>query len=574
MAGLLSGDVVSPEAQEVNNRNIRPWVVIGVLLMLLLYAYSFTRFYQYVGLPSPRVVASLIGLDSYLSFESGNYLVSIIQVTLTNLFNGNTEREIFFSGLAIAFLAVYFAPVRLKRPFIVTSFLGLMAILYGPLTATGFLAVHLFIFQIFHPEAKHARKIAFASGALAILGFANPGKGLFVTWEYMVAAAILTGLIWRYLFDKFIISLLKKRMGGGVRLAAAHGVLITVWAAAGIEGITGNEWEAPFILVLVFWQWLRLILYGIDYLEGYVPEKLSIWGYLASFMTPAMVPSWGWGVIIGQSYSYQSSCFLSRDKNAIALAGIRLMGIALIYLIFGPLMVEILADFIIGLGIPVYTDIPTMLDEHILDKAVSAPTVLITCLFHEFRWLFKLGGVFHFLVAIWRILGYDVASHIRFPFLATNLVTLWARLMFHFREFLVRVAYYPVFLGLAGKPRWFRVIVATMAAAGLANWLVKRTTEPLFYRGLHWQVLLNDMRSWPFFLLLGAGISITALWITWRGRRRSPWTPGWRLITDVLAVYVTFQYYSLISIFYYIPDSPHGSLKDYVVIFLKGLGIG
>jgi hypothetical protein len=214
-----------------------------------------------------------------------------------------------------------------------------------------------------------------------------------------------------------------------------------------------------------------------------------------------------------------------------------------------------------------------LLGAHLVARDAAPATVLVSSLLGHLHWIFTLGGLFHFKVAIWRLLGYDVDPYLRFPLLATNLVTLWGRLTFYWKEVLVRGFYYPVFLRLARWPFWARSLAATLVAAGLANWLWAHLTELLIFGGMSGRSLSKALQLWPYFLLLAGGIGVAQLWVSFRGRRRRPWTFDRWLVTDLLAAYATTQFYALIHVFYYGQYLDLGAPADYWVMFLRAFGL-
>ncbi len=78
-------------------------------------------------------------------------------------------------------------------------------------------------------------------------------------------------------------------------------------------------------------------------------------------------------------------------------------------------------------------------------------------------------------------------------------------------------------------------------------------------------------RTWPYFVLLGLGIAVCEIYLLHKKRRRRPWTWGPRIILDVLAVYCTLQFFSLIHVF--ARPSSDSTLWDHTRLFLIGLGI-
>ena len=161
--------------------------------------------------------------------------------------------------------------------------------------------------------------------------------------------------------------------------------------------------------------------------------------------------------------------------------------------------------------------------------------------------------------------------YIHRPWASTNLSVLWSRFTFHYREFLVRCFYYPVFTRFFKKNRYLRIFVATLAAASFGNLVWGHVPERLFYRGMELEHVWWVLATWPYFLLLGAGIGASNVYLLWRKRRRRPWTRDRWILTDVAAAYCTLQYYALIHVFAR-PDRD-STVWDLFRLFLKGFGI-
>ncbi len=540
------------------------------LFSFALFGYFFAGLGELLSLPSPM---SLFGWIPTRFFAHGHFR-STISVDFTSLYKPRTELRLLLALLAAAFVCVYFAPVRLKRPLIVFWFLVGATTLFGLTTALGLLAAHLCIYVVFHPrgaDAERAIGVGVAlSVALVLLGL----DALSMSGAVRLALAGAAGLgVW-WAYPRWIVGVLAAPVPGrSLRLAATHLPLLVLSAGTLLGALAGTKLAAPLSLVLLFWHYMRLLMYGIDVEDGLAPDDQPVLTYLSVFFSPATLDTWPYGISIAQGYSYQSERFLSRDKNRIALDGLALLGIALLYMSFGPLLVATAVDLLGRAGVVAYFNITAMLRVHLTTHDVATSTVLVTSLLHHIEWIFLIGGLFHFKVGIWRLLGYDVEPYMRFPLLATNMVTLWRRLTFHWRAVLVRGFYYPVFLRLAGWPMWVRTTLATLVAAGVANWLWAHLTEALAGFGMSWESFLLAFRMWPYFLFLGGGIAVAQLWVTWRGRRRRHWTLDRWLPLDVLGAYVTAQFYGIIHIFYSVLVFRGGSATDYWTIFLRGFGL-
>jgi hypothetical protein len=197
--------------------------------------------------------------------------------------------------------------------------------------------------------------------------------------------------------------------------------------------------------------------------------------------------------------------------------------------------------------------------------------VLWTSLLDTAGWSLAWVGIVHFKVGIWRICGHDFDPYFNKPWLGTNLVTFWTRFVYHYREFLLRAFYYPVFFRLFRKHRRLRVVAATVAAAGLGNMVWGHLTEAAYYDGLRFEVFRDVGMTWPYYLLLAGGIAATELYLLKFKRRRRPWTPGPRLVTDVLAAYATLQFFSVIHVF--LRPAAGSGTWDLLRLFLRAFGL-
>ena len=121
------------------------------------------------------------------------------------------------------------------------------------------------------------------------------------------------------------------------------------------------------------------------------------------------------------------------------------LGVALIYFLLGDWLHTQLLQFLEDQGIQVYRRIEYVSSVFNKEQTVSTVKVVLTTLVALMKWTFSWGGVMHFNVGLSRVCGYKIDPYFNYPWLSTNLVTFWSRFTFHYREFLVRAFYYPVF---------------------------------------------------------------------------------------------------------------------------------
>ena len=323
--------------------------------------------------------------------------------------------------------------------------------------------------------------------------------------------------------------------------------------------------------MLFFFQWARLVMYHIDYQDGQVPASLTLDRYLAVFLSPGVLPTWSWAVTIPQGYAYINNRFLSEDKNRIVLAGLKLLGVALLYLVFWLWAIRQLETVLTGFGLEVHrTSIRMMVHRYTMGHEITTLQVLLTTLLDIVETVLAFAGVVHFKVALWRICGYNIDPYLNKPWLATNLMNLWTRYAYYYREFLVRAFYYPVFFRLSKLHASIRIMIASLAAAGVGN-LITHMMKQNLQHDMEMQSVTYVLETWIYFLLLGLGIGVSVIFMRRRKRTRKPWTFDRWFAIDLLSAYITIQYFALIHIF--ARPTEGSSTSDLFVLFMLGLGL-
>lgn len=533
-----------------------------MLAVLLVYCWCYTHLAQWTGLPTPRDLQDLLGLDLPRVIDADANIDAKLQVSRTSLFGSDDERLILFAALFGCFVSTYFAPLRHKALAVVAWFLPTFAVLYGRHATAILLAAHLAVWLAFHPRGRRAPRVAgLLAALLACLGA-----------DALTPAALLAAPLAALAYRRLVPALAAGgRLVSVLRAALIHACMITILCAAAIEGLTGEPWRLPVGLVFFFYQWARLMVYHADFSDGEVPEDLGLLEYLALFLSPVVIPNLAHAPYLGQGYSYLAQRHLVADKTALARSGLKLWCLALVYMVLAEqLVVEFVTIVARWFDVPVHRFTSELVRAHLRGERLSTPTVLLSTLVDQARIYLIYGGVTHFRVGAWRLLGYRVETQYDRPWLATNLANLWGRFAFHFREFLVRVFYYPVFLRCFRRRRLLRIGFATLVATIVGN-LVWGHVPPRTITDLRWQTLVTILSTWPYFVLLGLGIALTQMALLHRPRTRKPWTLDRRLPLDVLCAYLTLQYFALIHIF--IRPQPGGSLADSTRLLLIGLGL-
>jgi len=566
--GLLKSVPVDDALRSAHDQH-RPLVVLAVLGVLAVYVYLFTQAASSVGLPLPAQLAGDLGVEAPAVFDDDGNVDSNLQISMTDRFErSDDERLVLFGALAAAFLCAYFLPLRYKQASLVLWATLAIVALYGISATCALLVAHFVVYLVLHPDRRRGLPISAATGFAGYLAFVHePGAGL----ERSIWIGILPAAAVVFYRHALLPLLERPRIAAVFRPMAVHSAILTICIGILDEARTGTNWQLPLGVLMFFWQWARVTMYYIDLRDGQIPSNLPLHRYLAVFVSPGAIPNWSWGVSIPQGYAYLNNNFLSRDKNDIVVDGLRLLGIALLYLVCWDWLRNGVTDWFDGLGIDVYRCNTRFLVRHfVAGKEVGTASVLLTTLLDLARFMLFFGSVMHFKVGVWRLFGYDVAAYYDRPWKATNLVALWGRFAFHYREFLVRAFYYPSFFRLFRGSPHLRVFVASMMAATVGNF-VWHVSERVFFRELSIDDLMHTVGTWPYFILLGLGISGYQLFRMVRKPTRKPWTRDRWIVGDILATYCTLQFFALIHIF--MRPASGGTIGDLFRLFLIGFGI-
>lgn len=559
-SSLSRSSRTNDEIRRANDRH-RHWVPVLVVAFLLLVAYLWTDWMSAYPPPGIGAVSQSQILNSGLSEGHLERSVWIHWANEPDDMNSNNQCRVLLLLTAIGFLLMYYLPLKLKRlPLVVLTFIGVAWVINIEAMAL-FLACHLLSYATFHSPPP--RKASTAAG-LAVFAFClwlpSVGASLTNFGELLLIVGLTTPLL--FFFYLFIYHPLSKGAAGKwMQAFVAHMCLIYIAIAVLWAWLAGSEFPRVTGLLLFFWQWERLVMYKIDYNDDRVPGNLKLFEYLAAFLSPAILSNYHWLNRIPTGYDYLTNSFLARDKNRVVLSGIWLISLSVFFFCLGPVILTILPTIANSLGI-----MPLISYEGIVEgmKRGYAPQVagVWTALIYQFlRFYLLWTAVAHLKVGLWRLFGYDIEPYFNKPFASTNLVELWKRFSYYYRQFLVQAFYYPVFLRFFKKWPKLRIFVATFAAAGFGN-LLFHIVDSSLIDGAAPGVVVAELRAYPYYLLLGVAIALTQVWLVargWNPSHRKAWTWGWKLGLDVLAATSVIGFFILIRPFHHLP-------KDYPLI--------
>jgi len=556
-----------PREEQVNRHNSK--IIYLILAALAVYFYFFTQAYSHLNIPSPESAAKAMGWKPSKVFDDDHNAHSSILIQITHKRSNDEERMIFFWFIGLTIIINYYLSIRHKRKWLLSSTLIAVGIFYGMKAVIGLAFGHTFLYLIFHPQRNGKSILPILLGLFGAIALIPSSSGWLLSFILTVGSVGLTPWIYRKCFLPLLSNPKQAKL---IQTCGTHSAMICVAIGSMIEGASGWEWKTPLGIILFFWHWERVMMYHADLQDGQIPDNVSFIDYLSIFITPGQLGNWTWGVSIGQGYRYLEDRFLNKDKNILAVAGLKLWAIAFLYITLGNWIHSHLIHFLRDHDIHAYWRVKHMTCAFIEGKPMDAQIVLSTTLVDLIRWFFLFGGVTHFKTGVWRLCGYDVEPYFRFPWMATNLSNFWSRFTYHYREFLVRCFYYPIFFKFPQAPPWVRITLASFAAACFGNLIWGHMTESVFYHGMEWHDFTHHLKAWPYFFLLALGIAVSQIWSLYKkDKSRKSWTWDKKFPLDLFAAYVTWQYYALIHIF--MNRCSHGSVWDHFQLFLIGLGL-
>lgn len=140
-------------------------------------------------------------------------------------------------------------------------------------------------------------------------------------------------------------------------------------------------------------------------------------------------------------------------------------------------------------------------------------------LVHFCVWLFllylRVSGQFHVIVGMLHLYGFNLAETHHLYYLASNFVDLWRRINIYWKDFMMKVFFYPAYFRLKAVGAVFALVVSTLLVFAM-TWLL-HAVQWFWLRGKFlWAA--NDILFWA---ILAPLVVINSLWELKRGKKRA-----------------------------------------------------
>lgn len=280
----------------------------------------------------------------------------------------------------------------------------------------------------------------------------------------------------------------------------------------------------------------RMIIYVYDLSHSAEPPRLL--PYLSYFF---ILPNYCFTLFPVVDFATMRRTYYQRDTHLIAQRGLH-------WIVRGTVQL-VLARILFYFN-----------DRYTLDRVDTLPALIATIVLTYLLYI-KVSGHYHIAIGLLHLFGYDLPETYRNYFLASSLTDFWRRANIYWKDFMVKIVYYPIFFQLRGSGALMAQIVATIAVF-FATWGLHAYQS--FWLTGNWGIRATDSIFWA---LLGAIFLITMLWEN--GRKPGMRKPqGWsQKVLQAVRIAFTF---SLIAFLWSLWSAP--SLDRWVYLMTHWMG--
>lgn len=189
----------------------------------------------------------------------------------------------------------------------------------------------------------------------------------------------------------------------------------------------------------------------------------------------------------------------------------------------------------------------------------------------KYALIIQLSGIFHFSVGMLGVFGYNLPEIFNNYFLADGFGDLWRRINTYWRDFVMKVFYYPIFFKLRKAGNDVAVVLSVIAVFAI-TWLL-HSWQWFWIKG-DFLTRQTDMIFWGLFGLL---VAANALHVQKRASKRAK--PKNSVLTHSLRILGMFLFMSVLWSFWTYPDVNRwlafvrGALSDSLGAYLQLGGI-
>lgn len=262
-------------------------------------------------------------------------------------------------------------------------------------------------------------------------------------------------------------------------------VIVILIAATGMVILRADLFYAPRAVIIIPFLgsmfMFRLFIYMYELKHGTTPA--TFWQRLSYFF---LFPNHCFLLFPIIDYKIYLKTYYSRTDTEIWQKGIRWMLRGIIHLICYRIIY-----FHLLISPAEVVDLNTLLQ-------------FMTC---SYALVLRLSGLFHFIVGLLCMFGLDLHPVFNNYFLSTSFVDVWRRINTYWREFIMKIFFYPLMFKLKKKIT-MNLLPATMILVFIITWAM-HNYQWFWIRG-YFPLTIMDITFWT---VLGICITLNSMWI-------------------------------------------------------------
>jgi hypothetical protein len=137
------------------------------------------------------------------------------------------------------------------------------------------------------------------------------------------------------------------------------------------------------------------------------------------------------------------------------------------------------------------------------------------CMLGMYLLYLRISGTFHLIVGLLLMFGFNLPETHHLYYLASSFTDLWRRINIYWKDFVMKLFFYPTHFKLRKMGTLWALSLATLTTF-VATWAL-HSWQWFWIRGK----LLLDWKDFSFWMILGTLVLVTAIYETTRGRKRT-----------------------------------------------------
>jgi D-alanyl-lipoteichoic acid acyltransferase DltB (MBOAT superfamily) len=252
----------------------------------------------------------------------------------------------------------------------------------------------------------------------------------------------------------------------------------------------------------------RIIIYAYDLAHGREPARLL--PFLSYFF---LLPNYYFMLFPVIDFQTMRQSYYRRDIHEIAQQGIQ-------WIVRGTIQLML------------YRVVLYLNDPYLPDRVTSLGTLIATMVLTFLLYL-NVSGTFHLIVGMLHLFGYDLPETNRRYLFASSFVDFWRRINIYWKDFMVKIVYFPAYFKLR-KQGEFRAQILATAAVFLTTWVLH--SYQLFWIGGRFALKRPDIIFWG---ILGVLVIANVLYEARHKRRQrdSSWQGRALQAVQILATF-------------------------------------